>query len=400
MKALLISFEFGPLVAGGLGRVINGVTDELRHQLQQLDVFLLYYNSFKLGMSAKLFRCDDEHTGRLVESFVHGSAEEQCAKLIAREGYDVVHVLSVNASIGKLLAALERYAPEQAIVYSVHNLVKHEQGTRKNPAGFLGFERAILQRASVIHVLNRTTRVFLERAYPDLASHKAVRVVGNGVSSSGLDRYDDKFELELRRRLEPARRTFVCLSRWAHGKGLEHFVAAAERLLAEGHDAQFVLAGRKYLSWEKQWYAYVWRISQMSRRVGERLLVLGWLNEAQRNTLYRVADACVMPSELEYYPYSVLEPAVAGVPLVCSDLPCVSELLADGEECLLFRSGDSQSLAGALSRFMKQPELGPRLAERARAKVLARCEWRAIAKEYLALYREAAGLGSDDWEAA
>src|SRR6185436_11665062 len=107
------------------------------------------------------------------------------------------------------------------------------------------------------------------------------------------------------------------------------FVRAAELLVESGHDMQFVLVGRKYLSWEKDWYAYVLGIQRLSRRVGRRFTLLGWLSASQRDALFARADCCVMPSELEYYPYSVLEPAAAGVPLVCSDLPCLRELLSE-----------------------------------------------------------------------
>lgn len=400
MKVLLISFEFGEHVAGGLGRVINGVTNELRQRLTQLDVFLLYYNPLKLAMSGKLYRCDALDPRRLVASYVHGSAEDHCAQIMAREGYDVVHVLSVNASIGKLLAAMARRVPQQPTVYSVHNLVKHEQGVRKNPAGFLELERLILERASLVHVLNRATEGFLREAYPELSRRKAVRVIGNGVRQEELAKADQAFEASLCRRLRPNTRTVVCLSRWTHGKGLEHFVNAAERLLASGHDVQFVLAGRKLLSWEKDWYAYVWRISRLAQRVGERLHVLGWLNEAQRNALYRRADVCVMPSELEYYPYSVLEPAASGVPLVCSDLPCVTEIFADREECVLFRNGESASLASGVERLLMDPDLAASVASRARSKVLARCDWSRIAAEYCAMYREASARDACDGEAA
>ncbi|MDF3064828.1 MAG: glycosyl transferase group 1 [Polyangiaceae bacterium] len=400
MKVLLVSFEFGAHVAGGLGRVINGVTEELRHQLEQLDVFLLYYNPLKLAMSGKLYRCDSADPRRLLQTFVWGSAEEQCAELMARERYDVVHVLSVNASIAKLAAGMERHVPRQAVVYSVHNLVKHEQGTRKNPSDFLELERLILEQASLVHVLNEATRSYLERAYPDLPRDKPVRVVGNGVRLEDLSPTDDAFAAALERRLQPGAGVVVCLSRWTHGKGLEHFVSAAERLLAAGHEAHFVLAGRKYLSWEKEWYSYVWEISRRARRLGDRLLVLGWLNEAQRNTLYQRADVCVMPSELEYYPYSMLEPAAAGTPLVCSDLPCVTELFAHERDCLLFRNGDAASLASGVERLLLDPEQARRLAARAKSRVAARCDWKRIADEYCDMYREASARGARDWAAA
>ncbi len=389
MKVLFISFEFGDRISGGLGRVINGVTEELRKRLT-VDVFLLYFDPLRLGFSAKLYRCDREHPGRLIETFPRGRAARDCVELVKREGYDVLHFVSVHSATGSLLDALLRSLPDLRYVYSVHSIVKHELGTRRNPDSFLDFERRMMERASLVHVLNRTTRDYFANAYPDIARHKPVRVIGNGVTPSDFTRTDPAFREKLARRLDPSAFTVACMSRWAHGKGLEHFVAAAEELLASGQNVQFVLAGRKYLSWERHWYAYLGKIQRLSRRLGSRCVVLGWLDSAQRNTLFEMADAFVVPSELEYYPYSVLEPAAAKLPLVCSNLPCIAELLSDREDYLAFETGNGRDLAEKLALLESAPELAARLAAGAERKVRAACAWRPIAEQYEQMYRDTA----------
>ena len=387
LRALLLSFEFGERVSGGLGRVINGVTEELRHDVD-LDVFLVYFDALRLGFSAKLYRCDAQHRGTLVRTFTRGSAFRNCVELLRRERYALLHVFAVHSSLGELLTLLQRELPELKIVYSVHSLVKFEQGVRLNPRSFLVCERRLLGLASVVHVLNRATLSCFQQAYPELAAGKRTFIIPNGLQTTDLGARDAAFDAELSKRLAPDKYTVVCLSRWAHGKGLEHFVEAAELLLSSGHDAQFVLAGRKYLSWEKAWYSYLLKIQRLSRRVGDRLVLLGWLDSGQRNTLFARADCCVMPSELEYYPYSVLEPAAAGLPLVCSDLACVRELLSPNEECLYFRPRDSQGLAARLSQLAREPELGRQMAARAQRKVALSADWKILARRYQAMYRE------------
>jgi glycosyltransferase involved in cell wall biosynthesis len=388
LRALLLSFEFGERISGGLGRVINGVTEELRHEVD-LDVFLVYFDALRLGFSAKLYRCDREQRAEFVRTFTRGSAFRNCVELLRSGEYALLHVFTVHSSLSELLTLLERELPELKVVYSVHSLVKFEQGIRKNPRSFLACEDRMLRRASLIHVLNQATLGYLREAYPELAARKQVRIVGNGIEPRDLASRDPAFQAELDARLGRGRYTVAWLSRWAHGKGLEHFVEAAELLLEEGHDIQFVLAGRKYLSWEKEWYSYLFKIQRLSRRVGERLVVLGWLNASQRNTLLARADCCVVPSELEYYPYSVLEPAALGLPLICSDLACVRELFTEGEDCLYFRPRDSRGLAQRITELAREPQRARALARSAQRKVSLGSNWQTLAGRYHAMYRDA-----------
>jgi glycosyltransferase involved in cell wall biosynthesis len=390
MKALLISFEFGEHVLGGLGRVINGLSAELR-RAATLDVFLLYFDPKRLAIAAKVFRCSAEQHGQLVAEFPRGYARN-CVEQIRREGYDLVHFFSVHWIIGNIIERVTAELPDQKIVYSIHSLIKYEDGTRKNPGSFFACEQKLIQSAHVLHVLNATSRDYLGRAYAEVAAQKPLYVIPNGIQPTDALARDEEWGRALRGRLRPRTFTVVCLSRWAHGKGLEYFVQAARLLLDAGHDVQFVLAGRKLISWEMQWYVYVAKVSVMTWGLGSRFVVLGWLNTAQRNSLFATADAVVVPSELEYYPYAVLEPALAGVPLVCSNLPCVNELLRDREEYLAFASRDAKDLADKILALGKDRRGARLMAERARQRVLAVCDWKRIAGDYARMYRDTIGV--------
>lgn len=389
MKALLISFEFGEHVLGGLGRVINGLTAELR-QAARLDIFLIYFDASRLSISARVYRCNRDRQGQLVETFARGYARS-CVDLIRREQYDIVHFFSVHWIIGNIIRRISAELPAQKIVYSIHSLIKYEAGTRRNPSSFLECEQRLIEAAHVLHVLNATSREYLARAYATVSAHKPLYVIPNGIQPGDSLPRDEAWGQALASRLQPRTYTVVCLSRWAHGKGLEHFVRAAELLLAAGHDVQFVLAGRKWISWEMHWYAYLARITWLTWRLGPRFIVLGWLNAAQRNALFAQADAVVVPSELEYYPYAVLEPAAAGVPLICSNLPCVDELLRAREEYVAFESKNAHDLADKIVALGADRQGAREMAERARRRVVESCDWRAIARDYARMYRDAIG---------
>ena len=208
LRALLLSFEFGERISGGLGRVINGVTEELRHQVD-LDVYLVYFDALRLGFSAKLFRCDPQHRAELVRTFTRGSAFRNCVELLRRERYSLLHVFAVHSSLQELLVLLERELPDLKIVYSVHSLVKFEQGIRLNPRSFLACEQRLLGLASMVHVLNRATLSCFQQAYPELASEKRTFIIPNAIESRDLSARDASFDAELRKKLTPDKYTVV-----------------------------------------------------------------------------------------------------------------------------------------------------------------------------------------------
>src|SRR5690606_36905506 len=156
----------------GLGRVMNGLTAELR-RAATLDVYLLYFDARRLAISAKVFRCDGERHGELVAEIPRGYAQG-CVERIRSEGYDLVHFFSVHWIIGNIIERVAAELPEQKIVCSIHSLIKYEAGTRKNPRSFFACEERLIRAASVLHVLNATSRDYLERAYASVAADKPV----------------------------------------------------------------------------------------------------------------------------------------------------------------------------------------------------------------------------------
>jgi glycosyltransferase involved in cell wall biosynthesis len=72
---------------------------------------------------------------------------------------------------------------------------------------------------------------------------------------------------------------------------------------------------------------------------------------------------------------------------VASDLPSVREVLTDGVNALLVEPGNPQALTAGIRRVKDDPELGRRLAARAREDVL-RYTWAARAERLEALFRE------------
>jgi glycosyltransferase involved in cell wall biosynthesis len=103
------------------------------------------------------------------------------------------------------------------------------------------------------------------------------------------------------------------------------------------------------------------------------------------------ADAFVLPSLQEGLGSVLLDAFEAGLPVVASRIPGVTDLVRDGETGLLVPPRDAGALAAALLRLRGDPALRTRLGETARAEAHAyRPE--VMAERYLALYRRLSGL--------
>ena len=88
----------------------------------------------------------------------------------------------------------------------------------------------------------------------------------------------------------------------------------------------------------------------------------GWVDQRYASALLAASDVLVLPSYDEGLPLVILEALTAGVPVVCSPVGAIPEVLQHERNALFVQPGDSQELAVALSRLGREPELRQRLA--------------------------------------
>lgn len=79
-------------------------------------------------------------------------------------------------------------------------------------------------------------------------------------------------------------------------------------------------------------------------------------------------DVLAFPSRAwtEGHPGAIVEGFVAGLPVIASDLPGPSEIVKDGVNGLIVKTGDADAFAAAMTRLAADRELRRRLAEGAR----------------------------------
>jgi len=140
-------------------------------------------------------------------------------------------------------------------------------------------------------------------------------------------------------------------------KGHPWLIAAASAITREFPEARFVLVG----DGEKR--------KDFERQVADLRLDRHFLFLGRRNDVPRILGCCdigVLPSRAEGLPNAVLEYLAAGLPTVASRVGGNVEILQDGTTGLLVPPEDSAALAGAILRFLRDPELAARVGKNGR----------------------------------
>jgi glycosyltransferase involved in cell wall biosynthesis len=164
-------------------------------------------------------------------------------------------------------------------------------------------------------------------------------------------------------------------------KDLPLLVRAFDRLAAARRDVALVVAG------PDGWGAAAFDHAVAAARHRDRVVRLGWVDDATRDRLLRAAAALAYPSVYEGFGFPPLEAMAAGVPVVATRAGALPEVLGDAAE--LVAVGDEPGLAGALARVLDDPAAAAELVRRGR-RLVAGYTWERCAAGLAALYQQAA----------
>jgi glycosyltransferase involved in cell wall biosynthesis len=286
--------------------------------------------------------------------------QQYLPRLARRAGCDVVHSL---ASTAPVWGRFKR-------VVTIHDLIY-----RRFPEAHLGL-KARGMALLVPLAARRADRVIAvsEATASDIRAQLhvgAIDVVPNGVDLPDEARTP---AAELRARLDLGDRPVVlCLAAKRPHKNLLRLIQAASAL---GDDVALVIAG----------YPTDHEDELRAAADPERVRLLGWVGDADREGLYALASVFAFPSLYEGFGLPVLEAMVRGVPVVCSNTPALAEVA--GDAALQVDPLRVDQLTQALRRVLEDPAEADRLraAGHERAKSFS---WDRAAELTLDVYRRA-----------
>ncbi len=150
---------------------------------------------------------------------------------------------------------------------------------------------------------------------------------------------------------------------------------------ALGEAYPLVLAGRKPEVVSDVYPNYGSYIKQL--RIEEYVRWIGYVDEADKPTLYRQAELFVFPSRREGFGLGVLEAMASGTPVVTTNSSSLPELV--GDAAFAVDAEDARGMAGAIIAAVIQDDLAADLRQKGLARA-ARFSWEETAKETVLVY--------------
>ena len=292
------------------------------------------------------------------------------AAFLKRERFDVVHTHDLWTNLMGVLAA--RMAGVPAIVSSRRDLAHFDwyQGRRRD------WLRRIQNLSGV--VLANATPIRDALIAEDGFAPEKLRVIHNGVDTT-------KFQCarQDRERLFPGiqNEKLVVLVGNMHDdvKGHPWVIEAAPAVLREFPQARFVFAGDGNA--RPVFEAQVARLGLQAQ-----FMFLG-----RRSDIPEVLASCdigMLPSRAEGLSNALLEYMATGLPTIASRVGGNAELVSDGVTGLLVPPEDSDGIANALLRLLRDPALSHQMAENGKRVAVETYSFERLVREVDALYTE------------
>lgn len=168
--------------------------------------------------------------------------------------------------------------------------------------------------------------------------------------------------------------------------GFSTFLDAARIVLANGRDAEFLIAGQEGEATEL-------RRRALSLGIQERVTVADLPVVGER--FWSVLDLYCQPSLVPSTGRTLALALARGIPSVSSNVQGLRGMIQAGRSGLLAAPGDPAALAAAIIHLIDNPEHALALGERARERTIARYNLDAEADRLAALYRRCAEVPAE-----
>jgi glycogen synthase len=383
-RVLILSWEYPPLIEGGLARHVRKLAENLVEE--GFDVHVIARGreedpAEEERRGVLIHRVREPERPRDLGEFVTW-IERMNADMLAhgvelgdRHEFDVVHGHDwLVAGAGDHLAKRFR-APFVATIHATE-FGRHQGWVDKHPQSYIhGVERWMANRADRVITCSAYMREHVADVYG--LEESRIAVIPNGIDPSELVPVDDLDTLR-GRFAEPHEKLVLLVGRLVYEKGFQLALEALPGLIERVGDVRFIVAGSGTAEHEL-------RSQATELGLDDHGTFLGWIGDDVLHSLYRIADLTVVPSIYEPFGLVALEAMASGCPCIVADTGGLREVVPHDEVGLRFRAGDPRDLVEVTARVMSDPELGRRLVVEAHDHV-RRFDWLDVAERTSATY--------------
>jgi glycogen synthase len=392
-RVLILSWEYPPVIEGGLARHVRKLAEELVAQHTVVDVLTRGREQSPASESQRgvtVYRVREPRFPRDLDRFL-GWVERMNEDMLAagralacalegaeEHSYELIHghdwlVAHASAALSDLL--------EVPYVTTIHatEYGRHQGWVDKPPQSNIhAIERWMAHRADSLITCSHYMRGHVADIYD--IDERRVTVIPNGIDPADLRPVDDLGALRLQF-AQPEQKLVLLVGRLVYEKGFQLALDALPEVIEKLGDVRFLVAGSGTHETELKAQAERLGLSQHG-------VFLGWIGDDALHSLYRIADLCVVPSLYEPFGFVALEAMASGCPCIVADTGGLREVVPAGERVgLRFNGGDAAHLGIMIERLLVDEELRDRLVAEATEHVLS-FDWTDIVQRTTAVYQD------------
>jgi glycogen(starch) synthase len=390
-RVLLLSWEYPPVIEGGLARHVCKLAEALVRQGIAVDVLTRGAAGEAEGAAraepvggVNIHRVREPGWPRDLDRFVAWVDQMNEDMLAAGEAlaqehsYDLVH--GHDWLVAKASGALaDRVGVPYITTIHATEHGRHQGWVADEPQSHIhSVERWMARRADSVIVCSYYMRGHVADIFD--IDERRIAVIPNGIDPGELRPVGDLRTLR-GEFAAPEEKLVLLVGRLVYEKGFQLALDALPGVIERVGDVRFLVAGSGTHEAE---------LKAQAERLGlsEHGTFLGWIGDDALHSLYRIADLCVVPSIYEPFGLVALEAMASGCPCIVADTGGLREVVPEGERVgLRFNGGDAEHLGVMIERLLVDGELRDRLVAEASEHVLS-FDWEDIARRTRTIYGE------------
>ena len=390
-RVLILSWEYPPLIEGGLARHVRKLSEAL--VLDGTEVHVLTRGgeespAEEIVNGVHVHRVREPTRPADLNEFVTWVERMNSDMLAAgvelgdRFNFDLVHGHDWLVANACDHLAKRFDAPLVTTIHATEH-GRHQGWINKHPQIYIdGVERWITNRSDRVIACS----TFMREQIVDVfgVDEDRVLVIPNGIDPEDLQPHDDEGLRKLRAEFAKPEESLVLLvGRLVYEKGFQFALEALPQIIERLPNTRFIVAGSGTHEQE---------LRRQAEELGlmEHGTFVGWIGDDVLHSLYRIADVCVVPSIYEPFGLVALEAMASSCPCIVADTGGLREVVPHDEVGLRFRARDPESLAEMTIRVLDDAKLCRRLTAEA-FEHLRRFDWTDVADRTAVVYEQLLG---------
>jgi glycogen synthase len=386
MRVLIISWEYPPVIEGGLGRHVRKLSESLVRD--GVEVHVLTRGGGRLPADADqhgvlVHRVREPQFPRDPSAFVrwvdamNADMHALAADLCERFDFDLIHSHDWLVAGAARRAARQIKRPWLVTVHATE-YGRHQGWVQNHPQSHIhAAERAMVRSADHLITCSRYMRVHVANVFG--VRPAKITAIPNGIDPRDLEPVAADLDALRLKYARPEDRLVLLVGRLVYEKGFHLALDALAPIVRRRRGVRFVVAGTGTAEAE---------LKRQARRLGltDHGAFLGWIGDDMLHSLYRISEVCIVPSIYEPFGLVALEAMASGCLCVVADTGGLREVVpVDGTVGLRFPSRDATALGAVLERILTDDAARAQLIADAREHVLA-FDWTEVAHRTAEIY--------------